>query len=589
MFLERFILGNLFAAGLICITLGLKWLFRNHLSMCTQYYSWYVLLISIFLPFLLNELWKLWDPVRTTPQQKFGLLDSTGNLSNLLSSNAAFIPDTTELIHPSEHPMLPFGLLAIWLIGMLALIGIYLYSTYRLKKIRKFADSPSDTVQSIFLHCCQRLKITAHVQLLQSGYLSGPVSFGMRKLFVVLPKDGMEDLSERELEHILTHELVYIRHGDLRTNYLLCAAQAMLWLNPFIWIAFRQLRRDREAYCDWEVMNALDCEDDRIQYGRTILHFAGKQNLPFHTATGLCPNKNQLTYRIQNVVRFRRDTRWRKLGGRMFLCALAVISLSQTPVLALSANKADAYYHPKGPIVIEEADWDGVFDGLDGCAVVYDLNNDSYLAYHKDEMTRRFPPCSTYKIYSALNALEQGIISPTQNALAWDSTEYPFEEWNHDHDLQSAMQESVNWYFQRLDHASGIAQLEGFYRQIGYGNSTIGNNLDSYSNGSSLQISALEQVQLLVKLYRNDFHFDEANIRAVKNALLSESNGRYKVYGKTGTGNIDGVNVAGWYIGFAERSDNTYFFAAYLHSDQGIDGPQVREMTLNLLSHFYLN
>ena len=323
----------------------------------------------------------------------------------------------------------------------------------------------------------------------------------------------------------------------------------------------------------------------RIQYGQTILHFAAKRDPPFHTAAGFCQNKDELKYRIQKIVHFKKDTKLRKIGGRIFVCVLTAISIMQVPVLALSSNRADNYYTPSTDLTIREADCNSAFEPFDGCAVVYDLNNDSYLAYHKADITRRFPPCSTYKIYSALNALEQGIISPSDNTLVWDSTEYPFDAWNHDQDLHSAMQGSVNWYFNNLDRSAGAEELESFYQKIGYGNGTVGDSLDNYTNSSSLQISPLEQVELLVKLYRNDFHFDEANIRAIKNTILLESNDQYKIYGKTGTGNIDGLNVAGWYIGFVEQADNTYFFATYLHSDKGIDGPEVREITLNLLSH----
>ena len=47
-----------------------------------------------------------------------------------------------------------------------------------------------------------------------------------------------------------------------------------------------------------------------------------------------------------------------------------------------------------------------------------------------------------------------------------------------------------------------------------------------YWNGSSLRISPLEQVELLEKLYNNEFGFDEANVNAIKDAIfLSDNNG----------------------------------------------------------------
>lgn len=95
-----------------------------------------------------------------------------------------------------------------------------------------------------------------------------------------------------------------IRHGDLFTNYLFCGIQALYWFNPLVWLAFRQMRRDREAYCDWAVLNELGNETERIEYGQTILHFAAGCKTRFHTANGLCQSKEQLKYRLEQIVNF---------------------------------------------------------------------------------------------------------------------------------------------------------------------------------------------------------------------------------------------------------------------------------------------
>lgn len=584
MFLERFLLSNIFLAVFICILLALKWLFRNHLSMRAQYHSWYVLLISIFFPLLPNKFWNIWDFVKATPQQAFGLNNTISTISNILPIHTTQMTDTTELIHPYTSPLLSYVVCVIWIMGVVVLMGMYGYGWYRLHKIRYYAICPTIRVQSIWMRCCQRLQIKANVELKQSKSICTPMSFGIYHHCVVLPSNDMETISEKELEHILIHELVHIQHEDLHTNYILCAVQALLWFHPLIWIAFRQLRCDREAYCDWGVMNLLHCEKERIQYGQTILHFAAKHSAAFHIATGFCQNQEQLKYRIQKIVDFQCDSRLRTWSGRFFTCVLAVISIAQMPISVYCANVADDNYTPPKTITIEEMNCQDILHDLDGCAVIYDFNKDLYYAYHPSEITHRFPPCSTYKIYSALNALEQGVISPAQNTLAWNHTVYDFAEWNHDHNLQSAMHSSVNWYFHALDDAVGTEQLESFYQEIGYGNGIIGKNMENYANGASLQISPLEQVMLLEKLYHNDFGFDEANIQAIQYALLSESNNGVPIYGKTGTGNIDGKNVAGWYIGYVETAENTYFFATYLHSENGIDGPQVQEITKNILS-----
>ena len=59
-----------------------------------------------------------------------------------------------------------------------------------------------------------------------------------------------------------------------------------------------------------------------------------------------------------------------------------------------------------------------------------------------------------------------------------------------------------------------------------------------------------------MKLYRNDFGFQDENLRTVLDALGLFRRGDTAVYGKTGTGQLEGTNVAGWFVGFAEKAGN---------------------------------
>ena len=63
-----------------------------------------------------------------------------------------------------------------------------------------------------------------------------------------------------------------------------------------------------------------------------------------------------------------------------------------------------------------------------------------------EQATLRTAPNSTYKIYDALFGLEEGVIAPDDSFMAWDGTNHPFEAWNGNQDLLSAMQSSVNCY-----------------------------------------------------------------------------------------------------------------------------------------------
>ena len=583
MFLERFFFCNLWSVVLICLMLGLKWLLRNRLSMRFHYVSWYILLLSMLLSFLPAEVWEGVVPGKPISQQTFAIAGAGAKTAANVPLSNEWIHDTTELMYSADNNQAIFIVLTIWLIGALMLLSVYWCGSHRLRMIRRYALPSSPQNQLIFERCCAALHLNKCTVLRQSRSITSPISFGVKTAFVVLPTDKVDSLSESQLEHIILHELTHIRHGDLISNYLICFIQALFWFNPFVWIAFRQMRRDREAYCDWDVLNGLDTEADRINYGQTVLHFAAMCHTRFDTANGLCQSKSQIKYRLEHIVGFQYETAWKKVAGRCFVCLLVLATLFQIPALAYCSDFSEDYYNLPESLSITQADWSEEFQGADGCGIIYDLNANQYTAYHQDEITRRMPPCSTYKIYSLLNALEQGVITPEENTLLWDGTTYDYAAWNHDQNIDTAMKSSVNWYFERLDDMVGFQQTKAFFQEIGFGSGNPSNDPGSLWNGTGIKISAFEQVELLVKLYRNDFNFAEENITAVKNAMEITSNDTSRLYGKTGTGCADDQNIAGWFIGFVETNDNTYFFAFYLNSNNGADGEAAYHTALSVL------
>lgn len=586
MFLERILIGNLWNVVLICAIFALKHFVRNRISLRFQYYSWYVLLVSLLLPFFPSYLWEEWTFATHNTPQSLATYNLTSS-NTVVTNSTQWLEDATQLIIGDDgNTHIKFYILVMWFIGVLTILAFYWCGSYRLRQIQNFAMPPSKNVQDIFDKCCQKLRIRKKIHIRQSRFITVPVSFGWKKPFVVLPKQGIEKLPASELENVVMHELTHIRHGDLITNYLFCGIQALCWFNPMVWLAFRQMRQDREAYCDWAVLNELCDENARIAYGQTILNFATVNQTHFHTANGLCQNKEQLKYRLEQIVNYQKDTTWKKISGRFLICILTSICAFQVPVLAICVENSDDYYMPadSDSLSISEGDWNTFFSDVEGCAVVYDINAEQYTVFNKSEITHRVPPCSTFKIYSALNALEQGVISPSNNTLLWDGNNREFVTWNQNQNLFSAMNQSANWYFQSLDQTAGVEQLSEFYRSINYGNTVIGSDAEYYWNGSALKISALEQVELLVNLYTNSWGFNEENVAAVKNSILLSISDNTALYGKTGTGRIDSTNVAGWFVGYVEQSENTYFFAVYLCSDTGADGATATQITMDILS-----
>lgn len=96
-----------------------------------------------------------------------------------------------------------------------------------------------------------------------------------------------------------------------------------------------------------------------------------------------------------------------------------------------------------------------LFNGHSGAFVLFDRNKNEYFRYNPRRCAERFLPASTYKIPNALIGLETGVIPDSNFVIKWDGKPEPFKEWERDHDLKSAIQFSVVWYFQELARRVG--------------------------------------------------------------------------------------------------------------------------------------
>ena len=146
------------------------------------------------------------------------------------------------------------------------------------------------------------------------------------------------------------------------------------------------------------------------------------------------------------------------------------------------------------------------------------------------------------------------------------------------------MHDSVNWYFQELDKEIGIRKIEQYIHTIGYGNRRLVGDANDYWLESSLKISPVEQVELLKRFHEKELPFSEENLSAVKAALWIEDRGNTVLYGKTGTGRVNEKDINGWFVGFIEKDNHTYYFAVNIHADEKATGKRAYTIALTILS-----
>ena len=586
----RFLICNVFISGIIGILLIAKRIFKNNLSSRMQYNLWFLLLGLLAVPFIpfrfigLPQIFSWLGSLRSSPSSSAGT-NIAGTAEAVTTGNTNWMNDFTLSINSETPPIAGYILLGIWIVGILAMIILVIKSSLRLHTLKKSAlPLQNQEVHRLYHRCLKEMGIHRNIPVYSTAFLKSPIIVGLLKPCIYLPIHLISDYNESDMRYMLLHELQHYKHKDAVASYLMNLAGVVYWFNPLVWYALKEMRNDREVACDTSVLKMLE-EDAYEDYGNTLINFAEKVSLtPFPFAAGLGGNMEQMKRRIINIASYEKPTFMKRIKGMTAFMLTAVLLLGFAPFISTYAADGSHYQWDSSSENVSYVDLSTYFGEYEGSFVLYDLENDAWSIHDMEHATLRVAPNSTYKIYDALFGLEEDIITPENSFIAWNGETYPFEAWNADQTLQSAMNSSVNWYFESVDEQLGAANISNYIQEIGYGNENISGDFSTYWMESSLKISPIEQVELLTQLQNNNFGFAPENINAVKDSICLSSSDAGTFYGKTGTGRVDGQDVNGWFIGYIETADNTYFFATNIGADSDATGGNATEITMSILS-----
>ncbi|MFN5371754.1 MAG: penicillin-binding transpeptidase domain-containing protein [Bacteroidia bacterium] len=200
---------------------------------------------------------------------------------------------------------------------------------------------------------------------------------------------------------------------------------------------------------------------------------------------------------------------------------------------------------------------------LRGGYLIYDEQKDELHTNHFDLLDTMLSPASTFKIYNALQALDNKILRDENDTLHWDGKKRMVDAWNRDLNLQEAFSTSAVWYFQEVARKTGKERVEAVLNKLDYGNKSAAGAIDSFWLNGTLRISGRQQLDLLRRLYHEQLPFGKESQQTVKRIM---KNAEPNLYGKTGWGMWQGKDL-GWFIGWMEHKDKPVFFVHILISD----------------------
>ena len=160
----------------------------------------------------------------------------------------------------------------IWLAGALFFLSM-LVAGYRsaLHALRKSYRTADPVWVRQLEQTAARIGCRSPVELLVCDRAESPYIIGIFRYRIVMPSDIFNRLTSEQVDAILTHELVHLRHFDPQLRLLLCILRAIRWYDPLLRIAIRLIVKDHEYYCDEATVNECTIRDARPHYAETLL------------------------------------------------------------------------------------------------------------------------------------------------------------------------------------------------------------------------------------------------------------------------------------------------------------------------------
>lgn len=182
-------------------------------------------------------------------------------------------------------------------------------------------------VQKVSSH----LGIHKPVQIWISELVNSPVTIGYLKPVILLPMAAVNQLTSRQLEAILLHELSHIRRMDYLTNLITRVIQTILYFNPFVKAFSRIIDSEREKSCDEMVMQ-FQYEPHGYASALLVLEQSSRHSASRMLAMAAAGSKkNQLLHRVESILGVKKKEPFSlyKLGGVLsaVLCLIALNAL----------------------------------------------------------------------------------------------------------------------------------------------------------------------------------------------------------------------------------------------------------------------
>jgi beta-lactamase regulating signal transducer with metallopeptidase domain len=240
---------------------------------------------------------------------------------------------SSAVMEAVEHPLVRIRsgkvLAAIEILWALLSLGMLarLAGGYReLRRLKAGATPAPDRWELRLRRLCAINGVRRQTRLLISTQVAGPVSLGFLDPAILIPGAFLDTLSDRELDHIVMHELAHLRRRDDWTNLAQGFIEAALPIHPAVYWLSHRMSLEREMACDDWVIAATGTAKP---YAASLTKVAelsqfGPAGILAASAAG---NQSQLLRRVHHMLDRTRNAAPKLVLGPLVAAGAAVVGL----------------------------------------------------------------------------------------------------------------------------------------------------------------------------------------------------------------------------------------------------------------------
>ena len=198
---------------------------------------------------------------------------------------------------------------------------------------------------------------------------------------------------------------------------------------------------------------------------------------------------------------------------------------------------------------------------VNGSILIYDSKENKYYSNNFEWAQQGRLPASTFKITNSIIALETKVVENDSTLFKWNGEKRRLKVWEQDLIFRDAFHFSCVPCYQDVARKIGPKRMNDYLSKLAYGNMQVDStNIDVFWLEGESKISQFQQIDFLERLYTSQLPIAERTENIMRKMMIIEENETYTLSGKTGWAIRNGNNN-GWFVGYLETQNNTYFFA----------------------------